>query len=128
MLLEFVVSWVWKHQAPGRINDSITSVSAGVLSRLPECLWTTDGVGHHELSHEPGVALTDFAHSQYRLVVGVPCAQGSHNQGVDLDLVALGSLLLYVPLRTHSCTPVERLHQIRWRTRKSKEDMFREVL
>uniref|UniRef100_A0A674IAX7 Alkylglycerol monooxygenase n=1 Tax=Terrapene triunguis TaxID=2587831 RepID=A0A674IAX7_9SAUR len=36
MLLEFVVSWVWRHQAPGRINDSITSLSAGVLSRLPD--------------------------------------------------------------------------------------------
>ncbi|KAM9163680.1 alkylglycerol monooxygenase isoform 1-T1 [Pangshura tecta] len=36
MLLEFVVSWVWRHEAPGRINDSITSLSAGVLSRLPD--------------------------------------------------------------------------------------------
>ncbi|XP_053876263.1 alkylglycerol monooxygenase isoform X1 [Malaclemys terrapin pileata] len=36
MLLEFVVSWVWRHQAPGLINDSITSLSAGVLSRLPD--------------------------------------------------------------------------------------------
>uniref|UniRef100_A0A8C3PBU9 Alkylglycerol monooxygenase n=1 Tax=Chrysemys picta bellii TaxID=8478 RepID=A0A8C3PBU9_CHRPI len=36
MLLEFVVSWVWRHQAPGQINDSITSLSAGVLSRLPD--------------------------------------------------------------------------------------------
>lgn len=50
-----------------------------------------NGVGHHELSHEPGVALTDATCSQYRLVVGVPRAQGSHNQGIYLDLVALGS-------------------------------------
>nr|XP_006138384.1 alkylglycerol monooxygenase [Pelodiscus sinensis] len=36
MLLEFVASWVWRHQASVRVNDSITSLSAGVLSRLPD--------------------------------------------------------------------------------------------
>ncbi|KAK2096256.1 hypothetical protein P7K49_025290 [Saguinus oedipus] len=35
MLLEFVVSWIHKGKPPGRLDDALTSVSAGVLSRLP---------------------------------------------------------------------------------------------
>ncbi|XP_037590137.1 alkylglycerol monooxygenase [Cebus imitator] len=35
MLLELVVSWIRKGKPPGRLDDALTSVSAGVLSRLP---------------------------------------------------------------------------------------------
>ncbi|KAK2082246.1 hypothetical protein P7K49_039471 [Saguinus oedipus] len=35
MLLELVVSWIRKGKPPGRLDDTLTSVSAGVLSRLP---------------------------------------------------------------------------------------------
>uniref|UniRef100_A0A674JL27 Ig-like domain-containing protein n=1 Tax=Terrapene triunguis TaxID=2587831 RepID=A0A674JL27_9SAUR len=38
-----------------------------------------------------GVVPTNSARSQHQLVVGVPRARGSDDQGVDLDLVALGS-------------------------------------
>ncbi|XP_065398325.1 alkylglycerol monooxygenase isoform X3 [Macaca fascicularis] len=35
MLLELVVSWIHKGKSPGRLDDALTSISAGVLSRLP---------------------------------------------------------------------------------------------
>uniref|UniRef100_G3QVW1 Alkylglycerol monooxygenase n=1 Tax=Gorilla gorilla gorilla TaxID=9595 RepID=G3QVW1_GORGO len=35
MLLELVVSWIRKGKPPGRLDDALTSISAGVLSRLP---------------------------------------------------------------------------------------------
>ncbi|XP_036912152.1 alkylglycerol monooxygenase isoform X3 [Sturnira hondurensis] len=35
MLLELVVSWLRKGKPPGRLDDALTSISAGVLSRLP---------------------------------------------------------------------------------------------
>ncbi|XP_003252640.2 alkylglycerol monooxygenase [Nomascus leucogenys] len=35
MLLELVVSWILKGKPPGRLDDALTSISAGVLSRLP---------------------------------------------------------------------------------------------
>ncbi|XP_054093196.1 alkylglycerol monooxygenase isoform X4 [Callithrix jacchus] len=35
MLLELVVSWIHKGKPPGHLDDALTSVSAGVLSRLP---------------------------------------------------------------------------------------------
>uniref|UniRef100_A0A667HI18 Alkylglycerol monooxygenase n=1 Tax=Lynx canadensis TaxID=61383 RepID=A0A667HI18_LYNCA len=35
MLLELVVSWILKGKAPGRLDDALTSMSAGILSRLP---------------------------------------------------------------------------------------------
>lgn len=35
MLLELVVSWIRKGKPPGRLDDAITSISAGVLSQLP---------------------------------------------------------------------------------------------
>jgi hypothetical protein len=35
MLLELVVSWILKGKPPGRLDDALTSLSAGVLSRLP---------------------------------------------------------------------------------------------
>ncbi|XP_069317712.1 alkylglycerol monooxygenase isoform X2 [Eulemur rufifrons] len=35
MLLELVVSWICKGKPPGRLDDALTSISAGVLSRLP---------------------------------------------------------------------------------------------
>ncbi|KAJ7418817.1 hypothetical protein WISP_57397 [Willisornis vidua] len=34
--LEFAVSWFQKHKLSGRINDGISSLSLGILSRLPE--------------------------------------------------------------------------------------------
>uniref|UniRef100_A0A8B9MU55 Uncharacterized protein n=1 Tax=Accipiter nisus TaxID=211598 RepID=A0A8B9MU55_9AVES len=34
--LEFAVSWVQKRKLSGRINDGISSLSLGILSRLPE--------------------------------------------------------------------------------------------
>ncbi|KAK2500024.1 hypothetical protein MC885_016035 [Smutsia gigantea] len=37
MLLELVVSWICKGKLPGRLDDALTSISAGVLSRLPRC-------------------------------------------------------------------------------------------
>ncbi|XP_072821008.1 alkylglycerol monooxygenase isoform X1 [Vicugna pacos] len=35
MLLELLVSWIHKGKPPGHLDDALTSVSAGVLSRLP---------------------------------------------------------------------------------------------
>ncbi|ELK12550.1 Transmembrane protein 195 [Pteropus alecto] len=35
MLLELVVSWIRKRKPPSRLDDALTSISAGVLSRLP---------------------------------------------------------------------------------------------
>uniref|UniRef100_A0A8C6YT78 Alkylglycerol monooxygenase n=1 Tax=Nothoprocta perdicaria TaxID=30464 RepID=A0A8C6YT78_NOTPE len=35
--LEFAVSWVQRRKLAGRINDGISSLSLGILSRLPEC-------------------------------------------------------------------------------------------
>ncbi|XP_072506917.1 alkylglycerol monooxygenase isoform X2 [Notamacropus eugenii] len=35
MLLELVLSWILKGKLAGRIDDALTSISAGVLSRLP---------------------------------------------------------------------------------------------
>ncbi|XP_077613750.1 alkylglycerol monooxygenase isoform X2 [Crocuta crocuta] len=35
MLLELVVSWILKGKPPGRLDDALTSISAGILSRLP---------------------------------------------------------------------------------------------
>nr|XP_008528101.1 PREDICTED: alkylglycerol monooxygenase [Equus przewalskii] len=35
MLLELAVSWIRKGKPPGRVDDSLTSMSAGILSRLP---------------------------------------------------------------------------------------------
>ncbi|XP_017584853.1 PREDICTED: alkylglycerol monooxygenase isoform X1 [Corvus brachyrhynchos] len=37
--LEFAVSWIQKRKLPGRINDGITSLSLGILSRLPDVLF-----------------------------------------------------------------------------------------
>ncbi|XP_064300576.1 alkylglycerol monooxygenase isoform X1 [Phalacrocorax carbo] len=37
--LEFVVSWVQKRKLSGRINDGISSLSLGILSRLPDVLF-----------------------------------------------------------------------------------------
>ncbi|XP_074906202.1 alkylglycerol monooxygenase isoform X2 [Buteo buteo] len=37
--LEFAVSWVQKHKLSGRINDGISSLSLGILSRLPDVLF-----------------------------------------------------------------------------------------
>ncbi|KAJ7404878.1 hypothetical protein BTVI_70844 [Pitangus sulphuratus] len=34
--LEFAVSWIQKRKLSGRINDGISSLSLGILSRLPE--------------------------------------------------------------------------------------------
>ncbi|XP_053119295.1 alkylglycerol monooxygenase [Hemicordylus capensis] len=38
IFLEFVVNWAQKRHSPARVNDSITCLSAGVLSRLPDAL------------------------------------------------------------------------------------------
>ncbi|XP_078519893.1 alkylglycerol monooxygenase isoform X2 [Lissotriton helveticus] len=38
LALEFVLSWLWKGK-PLRINDGLTSLSAGVVSRLPDVLF-----------------------------------------------------------------------------------------
>lgn len=35
MLLELIVSWIHKGKLPGGLDDALTSMSAGVLSRLP---------------------------------------------------------------------------------------------
>uniref|UniRef100_A0A8P0PPZ0 Alkylglycerol monooxygenase n=1 Tax=Canis lupus familiaris TaxID=9615 RepID=A0A8P0PPZ0_CANLF len=35
MLLELVISWILKGKPPGRLDDALTSISAGVFSRLP---------------------------------------------------------------------------------------------
>ncbi|XP_007944857.1 alkylglycerol monooxygenase [Orycteropus afer afer] len=35
MLLELIVSWIYKGKPPGRLDSALTSISAGVLSRLP---------------------------------------------------------------------------------------------
>ncbi|KAM5271804.1 alkylglycerol monooxygenase [Ctenodactylus gundi] len=35
ILLELVVSWLRKGKPPGRVDDALTSMSAGVMSRLP---------------------------------------------------------------------------------------------
>ncbi|XP_044149702.1 alkylglycerol monooxygenase-like isoform X2 [Bufo gargarizans] len=35
LVLEMITSWAWKGR-PLRINDGLTSLSAGVMSRLPE--------------------------------------------------------------------------------------------
>lgn len=35
MLLELIVSWIRKGKPPGRLDDALTSISAGVLSQLP---------------------------------------------------------------------------------------------
>ncbi|XP_004582531.2 alkylglycerol monooxygenase [Ochotona princeps] len=35
ILLELVVSWIRRGKPPGRLDDALTSMSAGVLSRLP---------------------------------------------------------------------------------------------
>ncbi|OWK06474.1 AGMO, partial [Cervus elaphus hippelaphus] len=35
MLLELVVSWIRKGKPPGGLDDALTSVSAGIVSRLP---------------------------------------------------------------------------------------------
>uniref|UniRef100_A0A8C0FTQ0 Alkylglycerol monooxygenase n=1 Tax=Bubo bubo TaxID=30461 RepID=A0A8C0FTQ0_BUBBB len=37
--LEFAVSWVQKRKLSGRINDGISSLSLGILSRLPDVLF-----------------------------------------------------------------------------------------
>ncbi|XP_029444863.1 alkylglycerol monooxygenase isoform X2 [Rhinatrema bivittatum] len=37
LMLELILSWAWKGQ-PFRINDGLSSLSAGVLSRLPDVL------------------------------------------------------------------------------------------
>ncbi|XP_059322921.1 alkylglycerol monooxygenase isoform X2 [Ammospiza nelsoni] len=37
--LEFAVSWIQKRKLPGRINDGISSLSLGILSRLPDVLF-----------------------------------------------------------------------------------------
>uniref|UniRef100_A0A8C9F6R9 Transmembrane protein 195 n=1 Tax=Pavo cristatus TaxID=9049 RepID=A0A8C9F6R9_PAVCR len=39
IVLEFAVSWVQQHKLPGRINDGISSLSLGILSRLPDVLF-----------------------------------------------------------------------------------------
>ncbi|PKU39647.1 hypothetical protein llap_10048 [Limosa lapponica baueri] len=36
--LEFAVSWAQKRKLAGRINDGISSLSLGILSRLPESI------------------------------------------------------------------------------------------
>ncbi|GAB5568579.1 alkylglycerol monooxygenase isoform X3 [Prionailurus iriomotensis] len=41
MLLELVVSWILKGKAPGRLDDALTSMSAGILSRLPRSIELT---------------------------------------------------------------------------------------
>uniref|UniRef100_H3B6L5 Alkylglycerol monooxygenase n=2 Tax=Latimeria chalumnae TaxID=7897 RepID=H3B6L5_LATCH len=38
LVLEFFIGWVQKGWPPVRVNDGITSLSAGVLSRLPHVL------------------------------------------------------------------------------------------
>ncbi|KAL6074933.1 hypothetical protein STEG23_032620, partial [Scotinomys teguina] len=35
ILLELVISWILKGKPPGRLDDILTSMSAGVVSRLP---------------------------------------------------------------------------------------------
>ncbi|XP_057160513.1 alkylglycerol monooxygenase isoform X9 [Ursus arctos] len=35
ILLELVVSWILKGKPPGRLDDALTSISAGIFSRLP---------------------------------------------------------------------------------------------
>nr|XP_004652903.2 alkylglycerol monooxygenase [Jaculus jaculus] len=35
MLLELTVSWIFRGKPPGRLDDALTSMSAGVLSQLP---------------------------------------------------------------------------------------------
>ncbi|XP_010214400.1 PREDICTED: alkylglycerol monooxygenase, partial [Tinamus guttatus] len=37
--LEFAVSWVQRRKLAGRINDGISSLSLGILSRLPDVLF-----------------------------------------------------------------------------------------
>nr|XP_047924202.1 alkylglycerol monooxygenase isoform X1 [Anser cygnoides] len=39
IVLEFAVSWVQKRKLSGRINDGISSLSLGILSRLPDVLF-----------------------------------------------------------------------------------------
>ncbi|XP_068008601.1 alkylglycerol monooxygenase isoform X2 [Melanerpes formicivorus] len=39
IVLEFAVSWVQKRKLSGRINDGISSLSLGLLSRLPDVLF-----------------------------------------------------------------------------------------
>lgn len=45
-----------------------------------------------------------------------------------LSLFIISLVSADVPLRTHSSTPVKRHRKIRQRTKRSKEDMFRQVL
>ncbi|CAH6777994.1 Agmo [Phodopus roborovskii] len=35
ILLELIISWILKGKPPGRLDDILTSMSAGVVSRLP---------------------------------------------------------------------------------------------
>ncbi|EFB24775.1 hypothetical protein PANDA_005666, partial [Ailuropoda melanoleuca] len=35
ILLELVISWFLKGKPPGRLDDALTSISAGIFSRLP---------------------------------------------------------------------------------------------
>uniref|UniRef100_A0A8B9Q2M7 Alkylglycerol monooxygenase n=1 Tax=Apteryx owenii TaxID=8824 RepID=A0A8B9Q2M7_APTOW len=39
IVLEFAVSWIQKRKLSGRINDGISSLSLGILSRLPDVLF-----------------------------------------------------------------------------------------
>uniref|UniRef100_A0A8I6G9U4 Alkylglycerol monooxygenase n=1 Tax=Rattus norvegicus TaxID=10116 RepID=A0A8I6G9U4_RAT len=41
ILLELVVSWILKGKPSGRLDDILTSMSAGVVSRLPKSLLKT---------------------------------------------------------------------------------------
>uniref|UniRef100_A0A8C6N2Y0 Alkylglycerol monooxygenase n=1 Tax=Mus spicilegus TaxID=10103 RepID=A0A8C6N2Y0_MUSSI len=38
ILLELVISWILKGKPSGRLDDALTSISAGVVSRLPRFL------------------------------------------------------------------------------------------